>query len=62
MQLKNIAFARTFQLIEFFLIARDQAALHAQISNGAGELGLGRLQILLRRADIALRAGQIRAH
>ena len=49
-------------MIEFFLVARDQAALHAEIADRAGELGLGRFQVLLGRADIGLRAGQVRAH
>ena len=61
-QLEDIALAGALQLVEFFLVARDQSALHAQVAHRAGEFRLGGFQVLLGRGDVAFRAGQIRAH
>ena len=60
-ELKNIAFTLALQLIQFLLVARDQAALHAKIADRAGELGFGRLEVLFCRRDVTFRASEISA-
>ena len=57
-EFEDIAFAASFEFLDFVMIARDQAALHSQIAPGAVAFALGGFEVGLGGIGFARGAAQ----